>query len=165
VAEAVALVLQASAHGVEERMGVGQVFVLDMGEPVKIFDIAQRMIRLAGLQPDRDVKIEITGLRPGEKLYEELFDAAEQRLPATMPGVLGAVPNPVPLRELQALCDALVQATAADDPVALRGLIRSMLPGYVPWTGSSTPTPPAAAASGAEVPLSGGLRPVVLGNT
>lgn len=159
VNEAVSLVLQASAHGLEARAGVGQIFVLDMGEPVKIIDIARRMIRLAGLQPHRDVKIEITGLRPGEKLYEELFDAAEQRLPATMPGVLGAVPNPVPLEELEALCDALVQAVAADDSAALRGLIRGVLPGYVPWSGAA-PAKPAAAAGAPASPV---FRPAVIG--
>ena len=77
VKEAVELVLHASARGLEGIEGVGEIFVLDMGEPVKIMDIARRMIRLAGLQPERDIRIEITGLRPGEKLFEELFDARE----------------------------------------------------------------------------------------
>ena len=73
VREAVGLVLQASVLGVgDARLPVGQdggIFVLDMGEPVKIVDLARQMIRLAGLQPDEDVEIRFTGLRPGEKLY------------------------------------------------------------------------------------------------
>ncbi|NLG32991.1 MAG: polysaccharide biosynthesis protein, partial [Syntrophomonadaceae bacterium] len=54
-----------------------EIFVLDMGEPVKIMDLAADLIRLHGLEPDKDIKIEITGIRPGEKLYEELFNANE----------------------------------------------------------------------------------------
>ena len=70
--EAVQLVLQASAMGAG-----GEVFVLDMGEPIKIIDLAREMIRLSGLEPDKDIPIVITGTRPGEKLFEELLTAEE----------------------------------------------------------------------------------------
>ena len=73
IRESVELVLQASALGNEERRRDGKIFVLDMGKPVKIMDLARQMIRLAGLKPEKDVKIEVTGIRPGEKLFEEIF--------------------------------------------------------------------------------------------
>ena len=72
IPEAVSLVVQAGAIG-----GSGEVFVLDMGEPVQIVDLAQNMIRLSGKEPERDIAIEFTGARPGEKLHEELWGEGE----------------------------------------------------------------------------------------
>lgn len=74
IPEAAQLILQAAALGSE-----GEIFVLDMGEPIKITYLAEQMIRLAGLEPEKDIEIIFTGLRPGEKLYEELFYADELR--------------------------------------------------------------------------------------
>ncbi|MDT8267160.1 polysaccharide biosynthesis protein, partial [Roseomonas sp. DSM 102946] len=99
VREAVGLVLQASVVGAEDRadqppeLREGGIFVLDMGDPVKIVDLARRMIRLAGLRPDEDVAIRFTGLRPGEKLYEELFHGQEPPNPTRFPGLLVATPR------------------------------------------------------------------------
>jgi FlaA1/EpsC-like NDP-sugar epimerase len=97
VREAVGLVLQASVLGTGgAALPAGEdggIFVLDMGEPVKIVDLARRMIRLAGLIPDRDVQIRFTGLRPGEKLYEELFHGTEPPVPTGYPGLLMAAPR------------------------------------------------------------------------
>jgi FlaA1/EpsC-like NDP-sugar epimerase len=87
VREAVELVLQASSLGVRPGDQRGKVLVLDMGEPVKIADLARQMIRLAGLRPEDDIKIIYTGLRPGEKLHEELFTAAEELMPSAADGV------------------------------------------------------------------------------
>ena len=74
ISEACQLILQACAMGSD-----GEIFVLDMGEPVKILYLAEQMIRLSGREPNKDISIEITGLRPGEKLYEELFYDNEVR--------------------------------------------------------------------------------------
>jgi O-antigen biosynthesis protein WbqV len=97
VREAVGLVLQASVVGAGDTVvaasGEGGIFVLDMGEPVKIVDLARQMVRLAGLTPDRDVEIRFTGLRPGEKLHEELFHGKEPPVPTAFPGLLMASPR------------------------------------------------------------------------
>ncbi|MDR3448383.1 MAG: nucleoside-diphosphate sugar epimerase/dehydratase [Alphaproteobacteria bacterium] len=87
VHEAVELVLQASALGTQPGDQRGKVLVLDMGEPVKIADLARQMIRLAGLKPDEDIMISYTGLRPGEKLHEELFALSEELIPSAADGV------------------------------------------------------------------------------
>jgi len=83
IPEAVSLILQAGSMGEG-----GEIFVLDMGEPVKIVDLADQMIRLTGLEPGRDIEIKFTGLRPGEKLYEELFHASEKLAATTHPKIL-----------------------------------------------------------------------------
>jgi FlaA1/EpsC-like NDP-sugar epimerase len=77
IPEAVTLVLQSSAHGDRDSAERGKILVLNMGKPVLIAELAQRMIQLAGLRPGVDIQIEFTGLRPGEKLYEELYDPSE----------------------------------------------------------------------------------------
>jgi FlaA1/EpsC-like NDP-sugar epimerase len=86
IEEAVQLVLQASA--LAERGSGGEVFMLDMGEPVLILDLAERMIRLSGRQPGRDIEIQVTGVRPGEKLAEELVAVEERELPTRHPSIL-----------------------------------------------------------------------------
>jgi len=97
VREAVGLVLQASVVGTGDAAlpsgEDGGIFVLDMGKPVKIVDLARQMIRLAGLTPERDVEIRFTGLRPGEKLHEELFHGKEPPVPTGFPGLLMAAPR------------------------------------------------------------------------
>ena len=130
VGEAVELVLQASAHGLTHDEHRGQIFVLDMGNPVKIVDVARQMIRLAGLEPDVDVTIEFVGLRPGEKLFEELFDTAEQRLPAGVSGVLAATSRSIPLALLRQAFAELGDAAGTGDEQAVRHLIAQIIPGY-----------------------------------
>jgi FlaA1/EpsC-like NDP-sugar epimerase len=102
VREAVGLVLQASVIGVGlggldaaelPAANQGGIFVLDMGKPVKIVDLARQMIRLVGLKPDEDVEIRFTGLRPGEKLHEELFHGQEPPVPTGHAGLLMAAPR------------------------------------------------------------------------
>lgn len=77
IPEAVRLVIAASAHGLKAGADRGRIFVLEMGKPVKILDLAQRMIQLSGLRPNIDIRIEVIGLRPGEKLYEEMLEGSE----------------------------------------------------------------------------------------
>jgi FlaA1/EpsC-like NDP-sugar epimerase len=108
IPEAVQLVLQASVMG----QG-GEVFVLDMGEQIKVTDLAKNMIVLAGLVPGRDIDIVYTGLRPGEKLYEELFEESEEVEPTGHPKIHRAVRTPVPVDELGEWLESL-QATLPD---------------------------------------------------
>ncbi|TPW29048.1 polysaccharide biosynthesis protein [Pararhizobium mangrovi] len=131
IREAVQLTLQASSYGLEKELGKGQIFVLDMGEPIKIVDIARRMIRLSGV-PDRDIAIDIVGCRPGEKLYEELFDADEQRVSPPVPGVLGAVPKAVPLSVIYENFAHLKDLALAGKPSQLVDAMRELVPGFCP---------------------------------
>ena len=130
IREAVELTLHASAHGLEEHFGQGQVFVLDMGEPIKIMDLARRMIRLAGYVPEKDIEIAIVGRRPGEKLFEELFDDREERVDIPVPGVLGAVPDPIPLETLREGFSLLKRRARAGDVDGALAQMEKLLPGY-----------------------------------
>jgi O-antigen biosynthesis protein WbqV len=127
VHEAVQLVLHSAARGLGEEMSRGRIFVLDMGDPVRVIDIARRMIRLAGLEPDFDVDIEIVGLRPGEKLFEELFDTQETRLPSVLPGIFEAASHVLPGAVLQRAFDELEEACARNDDDACRAIALSLL--------------------------------------
>lgn len=130
IREAVELILQASASGHEQQIGHGQIFVLDMGEPIKIVDIARWMIKLAGYTPDVDIQLKITGIRPGEKLFEELFDAEETPIDTGIPGILGARPSPRPLAALQEAFEAMAWAARQGDESELRRLIAEILPSF-----------------------------------
>jgi FlaA1/EpsC-like NDP-sugar epimerase len=99
IEEAVQLVLQASA--LTEAESGGEVFMLDMGEPVLILDLAERMIRLSGRQPHTDIQIEITGVRPGEKLAEELIALDESQAPTVHPSVSRVIPVAIERERLQ----------------------------------------------------------------
>ncbi len=130
IREAVELILQASAlrrHGHAEE---GKIYVLDMGEPVKIVDLARQMIRLAGMTPDEDIAIEFTGIRPGEKLYEEIFHGAEPPVPTEADGILIASPRLADHDELSGTIDALKIAAQSGDEEALKALISEVVPEY-----------------------------------
>ncbi len=124
VREAVSLVLQATVVGTMQDMlpGLqaadrrqGGIFVLDMGEPVRIVDLARQMIRLAGLRPEQDVAIEYTGLRPGEKLFEELFHGREPPVPTGHPGLLMAAPRTADAASVGAAIDEISTLCRAGD--------------------------------------------------
>ena len=131
IREAVELTLQASAYGLEGDIGQGEIFVLDMGEPIKIIDIAKRMIQLAGFTPDKDIAIKVIGLRPGEKRFEELFDSNERRVESPVPGVLGAIPHPVDLSKLMVTFARLERFAELGDEAMVVALMSSLIPGFV----------------------------------
>lgn len=126
IPEAVSLVLLAGAyaHG-------GEIFVLDMGSPVKIDTLARNLIKLSGLVPNVDIKIEYTGLRPGEKLYEEKL-MAEEGLKRT-PNKLIHIGNPIPFdtAEFRAQLEELMTA-AYDNDDDIRTIVEKMVPTYIP---------------------------------
>jgi O-antigen biosynthesis protein WbqV len=127
VREAVGLVLQASVAGAEdgEALQQGGIFVLDMGEPVKIVDLARQMIKLAGLRPEIDIAIEFTGLRPGEKLFEELFHGSEFLRPTGHPGLLMASPRIVDIGQIRRAMDQIeAEGTMGNAEAALTALAR-----------------------------------------
>jgi FlaA1/EpsC-like NDP-sugar epimerase len=133
--EAVELVLQASALGVGGIDGAGagesgKIFVLDMGEPIRIVDLARQMIRLAGRRPDKDVQIVFTGLRPGEKLNEELFHAGEALQPTVLKGILLAAPRTADYAFLARGIDELQAAVAAARIDTVLSLIARSVPEY-----------------------------------
>jgi O-antigen biosynthesis protein WbqV len=144
IREAVELTLQASAYGLEKQLGQGEIFVLDMGAPIKIIDMARRIIKLAGFKPDEDIKIEIVGRRPGEKLFEELFDDSERRVDVPIAGVLGAVPNPLPLDMLRRSFVQLHRLAKSGDTSAVSDLIARILPSYRREDGKAAAGAPAS---------------------
>jgi O-antigen biosynthesis protein WbqV len=132
VREAVELVIQASAYGVAHSEERGGIFVLDMGDPVKIVDVAHRLIRLAGLRPEVDVDVKYVGLRPGEKLYEELFDDEEERLPSPVDGLELALSRPADAEALKQMFDEFAAICDVRDGEALQRLLKQVLPSYRP---------------------------------
>jgi len=140
IREAVELVLQASVLGLHGRRGRaapeggyrGRIFVLDMGKPVKITDLAVKMIRLAGLRPHEDVEIAYTGLRPGEKLFEELFHGGEPVLPTAHKEIFLGTPRLSPLASLTENLKKLEDLARADEKEATIALLGDLVPEYAP---------------------------------
>jgi FlaA1/EpsC-like NDP-sugar epimerase len=132
VREAVELVLQAAALSPagEAEAARGKIFVLDMGEPVRIVDLATQMIRLAGRRPGHDVAIEFIGLRPGEKLHEELFHAAEPLLPTLHPAIRLAAPRAADYAMLARALDELEALARAGDEERALSLLARLVPEY-----------------------------------
>lgn len=139
VSEAVGLVLQASVRATirigdgketDELLRNGGIFVLDMGKPVKILDLAKQMIRLAGLKPDEDIAIQFTGLRPGEKLFEELFYGREAPIPTDNVGLMIATPHFVNLREVSYLIDTIETACLNNDVELAINILKILVPEF-----------------------------------
>ena len=106
------------------------IYVLDMGEPVKIVDLARQMIRLAGLKPDKDIAIQFIGLRPGEKLYEELFYGEEAPAPTSCSGVMLSAPRKVSYVEVDNYLRKLLKAAERQEHKALIQSLRHLVPEY-----------------------------------
>jgi FlaA1/EpsC-like NDP-sugar epimerase len=132
IPEAAQLVLQAGAMSEG-----GEVYVLDMGEPIRIIDLAQRMIELSGLrmrsaaEPEGDIEIEVTGLRPGEKLYEELL-IGDSPSPTHHPRIMRASESFVPWRQLEPELDRLLVLLKEQDFEGVRSWLIRLIPEYVP---------------------------------
>ena len=129
IPEAVELVLQARALG-----RGGEVFVLDMGEPVKITDLAADLIRLSGKEVEGDIAIQYSGVRPGEKLYEEMFFGAEHATPTDHPRVLRARNSQLADGAAEAIARLVWSAQHGGTDEELRGLLRQLVPDFTPLT-------------------------------
>jgi len=132
IREAVELVLAASALGSNNREQIGKIYVLDMGEPVLILDLAKQMIRLAGFVPDEDIAITFNGLRPGEKLFEEIFHGSEELDQTSHSGVLLAAPRVNDLEAVQHQIGILRNAIANNDQASARSVIEELVPEFNP---------------------------------
>jgi O-antigen biosynthesis protein WbqV len=129
VEEASALVLQAAAMSANSNSEEATLYVLDMGEPVRIIELAEKMIRMKGLTPGQDVLIRVTGPRPGEKLTETVFYDREQVKPTVVDGVLEVANNgSPPIGEVQARLDAIVSYAARRDPQASLSMMKALAP-------------------------------------
>ena len=127
IPEACQLVLQASAIGKG-----GQIFVLEMGQPVKIVDLAKNLILLSGLRPDEQIKIEFTGMRPGEKLYEELNSLLEDTVPTEHEKIRIFTGNGMPERDVQAWLDTLHEICDVRDADRLVAALKEIVLDYSP---------------------------------
>ncbi len=126
IPEAVQLVLEAGTMGTG-----GEIFIFDMGQPVKITDLALKMIKLAGLQPDKDIKIVYTGLRPGEKLYEELLNAGEHTMPTHHPKIKIAQVITYPFKIVSADIEHLLTINKQQDDDALVNKMKEIVPEFI----------------------------------
>ena len=124
IPEAVQLVI--AATGIAEG---GDIFVLDMGEPVRIIDLARRMIELSGHEPGRDIAIEVVGIRPGEKLHEELFNVDEEVRPTRYGKIMRATRPPLDPEAFAMGLDRLFQHVSADGPQPVADALWSALRG------------------------------------
>jgi O-antigen biosynthesis protein WbqV len=137
-AEAVELVLQAASLESGEKSIVthdGRVFVLDMGEPVLILDLAKRMIEAAGFTPGKDVEIKFTGLRPGEKLFEEVFLDTDKLVRTGADGVLLGAPAMIDLPLLNPRLGEILKAAQTGDQKSLDEAVHALVPEFSPAFG------------------------------
>jgi O-antigen biosynthesis protein WbqV len=143
IREACDLVITAATHALSSQHTDASVFVLSMGQPVRIVDLAERMIRLSGLQPGYDIEIVFTGVRPGERLHEILFAEHEPSSEIGIPGIVAARPHELPLPTLRqglAALDAAIAAGRHDEVVAI---LKSAVPEFRIEAAAPAPAPAA----------------------
>jgi FlaA1/EpsC-like NDP-sugar epimerase len=130
IREACDLVLTAATHALTPARPDVSVYVLEMGQPVKIVELAERMIRLSGLQPGIDVDIVFSGIRPGERLNEILFASEEPTVEIGIAGIMAAKPNEPPMATLRKWLAALEEAIAKDDRTTIRAVLKDAVPEF-----------------------------------
>ena len=130
IREACDLVLTAATHALAPVRADVSVYVLNMGQPIKIVDLAERMIRLSGLQPGHDIDIVFTGMRPGERLNEILFATEEPAVEIGVAGIMAAKPNEPPMQSLRKWIAALEQAIARDDRATIKAVLKDAVPEF-----------------------------------
>jgi len=130
IREACDLVITAASHALGDRSGDESVYVLNMGQPVKIVELAERIIRLSGLEPERDIKIAFTGIRPGERLHEILFAREEETADIGIPGIVAAKPVQPTLDAIRVWVATLEQGLARNDRAVIDQALRDAVPEF-----------------------------------
>jgi FlaA1/EpsC-like NDP-sugar epimerase len=130
IREACDLVITAASHALEQAQRDVAVYVLNMGQPVKIVDLAERLIRLSGLEPGRDIDIAFTGIRPGERLQEILFAREEPTAPIGIEGIVAAKPVSPSLEAMRGWLAALEQGLAREDHSVIFGVLHDAVPDF-----------------------------------
>jgi FlaA1/EpsC-like NDP-sugar epimerase len=130
IREACDLVVTAATHALTQAEHDVSVYVLNMGQPVKIVELAERIIRLSGLEPGRDIAIEFTGTRPGERLHEILFAREEATAEIGIPGIVAAKPMRPSLDAIRGWLSRLEQALARNERSAMYDLLRDAVPEF-----------------------------------
>jgi O-antigen biosynthesis protein WbqV len=142
IREACDLVLTAVTHALTPARPDVSVYVLNMGQPVKIVELAERMIRLSGLEPGHDIEIVFSGMRPGERLNEILFASEEPAVEIGVAGIMAAKPNEPPMQALRKWIAALDQAIGHDDRATIKAVLKDAVPEFGPIMPAEIPTVP-----------------------
>ena len=130
IREACDLVVTASSHALDAARSDVSVYVLNMGQPVKILDLAERMIRLTGLEPGRDIEIVFTGIRPGERLHEILFAREEPSNEIGIAGIVAAKPVQPPLDTMRGWLKTIEHGLASNDRAVIYRVLRDAVPDF-----------------------------------
>jgi FlaA1/EpsC-like NDP-sugar epimerase len=130
IREACDLVITSASHALGSKSADVSVYVLNMGQPVKIVDLAERIIRLSGLEPGQDIKIAFTGIRPGERLHEILFAREEETADIGIPGIVAAKPVQPSLESIRAWVARLEQGLARNERAVIDKALRDAVPEF-----------------------------------